>query len=58
MIKVIKDGLERDIHKSKLQEYIAGGWKDASKKKKTEKSAETAPEAAQEDLGNDISKGE
>lgn len=30
----------------------------APKKKKSEKTAETAPEAAQEDQGNDINKGE
>ncbi|CAB4153913.1 hypothetical protein UFOVP641_37 [uncultured Caudovirales phage] len=58
---VKKSDLERDISQSKLQFYIDAGWsvvESTSKKKKAEKPAETAPEAALEDLGNDINKGE
>ena len=58
---VKKSNLQRDIDASKLQLYIDAGWsvvEPTSKKKKAEKPAETAPEAAIEDLGNDINKGE
>lgn len=61
MITVKKDDLVRDILANRLQEYLDAGWRqDApiSKKKKAEKPAEIAPEAALEDLGNDINKGE
>lgn len=57
-MKVIKDNIEREIDRSKLQEYLAAGWTQPAAKKKATKPAETAPEAATEDLGNDISKGE
>lgn len=56
-MKVIRDQLERDVPENKLAEYLAAGWTQPGKNKAT-KPAETAPEAATEDLGNDISKGE
>jgi hypothetical protein len=55
---VIKDGIERDITRSRLSEYLASGWTQPGTRKKTAKSAETAPEAAPEDLGNDITQGD
>lgn len=57
-MKVIKDGIERDIVKSRVPEYLAAGWIQPGIKKKATKPAETAPEAAPEDLGNDITQGD
>ena len=54
-----KDNVVREVSETKLQEYLDAGWLQPSiKKKKSEKTAETAPEAAQEDLGNAINTGE
>lgn len=60
MISIKKADLTRQILDNRLEEYLAAGWEQSttSKKKKAEKPAETAPEAALEDLGNDINKGE
>ena len=53
-----KEQVIREVREDKVQEYLDAGWAQPSKKKKAEKPAETAPEAAQEDLGNDITQGE
>lgn len=54
---LVKDGLERDVPRHRIAEYKSAGWEQPEKKKAV-KPAETAPEAATEDLGNDISKGD
>lgn len=49
----------RDVRDHLVQEYLDAGWTtQVAKKKKAVMPAEQAPEAAQEDLGNDINKGE
>lgn len=55
---LIKDGIERDVPKHRVTEYKSAGWEQPVAKKKASKPAETAPEAATVDLGNDISKGD
>ncbi len=56
MITVTKEGISRAVSLKRLEEYTLAGWTQeqskVSKKKKAEKPAETAPEAAQEDQGN------
>ena len=54
---LIKDGIERDVPRHRVAEYKAAGWTQPVKKKAPTPTA-TAPEAATEDLGNDISKGD
>lgn len=61
MILVSKEDIRRHIHQTDLAEYVGAGWTTVqpyNKKKKSEKTAEQAPEAAQEDQGNDITQGE
>ena len=56
---VYKNDIIRDVRDHLVQEYLDAGWTtQLAKKKKAEKPAETAPEAAQEDLGNAINTGE
>lgn len=66
-MKVYKNNIVREINQQDLNAYIESGWTQESQeqkivlrppKKKSEKTAEIAPEAAIEDLGNDITQGE
>lgn len=54
MIQVTKQGIARTIPQDQLEQYLAAGWSQPAvkAKKKSEKTAETAPEAAREDQGN------
>lgn len=71
--KMTLAGLDRDVPNAQVEHYLQYGWtlieepkavvdsgaiRAKSPKKKTAKSAETAPEAANEDQGNDITQGE
>lgn len=59
MKQVKKQDLLRSIQDNQLEEYTQAGWTEveSARKKKATKPAETAPEAAIEDLDNAI-KGE
>lgn len=56
MITVTKQDFSREIPSKKLEQYLSAGWVELtakpSKKKKSEKTAESVPEAAQENLDN------
>lgn len=59
MKQVKKQDLVRSVQDNQLEEYLLAGWTEveSAKKRKATKPAETAPEAATEDLDNAI-KGE
>ena len=55
---LVRDGLTRDVPKHRVAEYLAAGWSRPVIKKQATKPAEPAPEAANQDLGNDIFQGD